>query len=318
MLRCIYNFAIISSMAKCGNRLFVKQSRQGIGVLFLALIVFFCVHPRCASAFRTIQLDQDRVRIMVKPGTTYTGRIEVKNPSDEPRQVKAYLQDWVYSDDQGSKEILPLGSKATSCANWISIVPQEFTVPAFGKRAINYSVSIPSDAHGGYYAVLFCESSLGSVEAQELQNESTAAVVPISVRIGFLFFVEIKDTATRDVAIENFAIEKTGTGYAMSINYQNIGTVDIKANGTFNIMDQRGVVCARGRFDDNYSLPGDHALLRSRWSNALDKGTYDVVVTLDLGRSLEDYGLGRGPIKVKEGVLEIGENGEVVQVQGLR
>jgi len=296
----------------CDSSLSIKG--QGKLIIFLALVFIFLNILDYVYAFRAIQLDQDRVRIITKAGTTYTGKIEVKNPSEEPKEVKAYLQDWVFIDDQGAKKILPPGSVINSCANWIKIVPQEFTVPAFGKRTINYSVDIPEGASGGYYAILFCESFLGEPEVLQQQQQTAVAIVPIAVRVGFLFTVEIAGTSERKVEITDLSINRRDNNYLMDLVYSNTGNVDIKANGNFSVMDKHGMVYARGQFDDTYTLPKDKAKFSGKWKDILPKGTYDLILTIDLGRALQDYNLGRGPIVVKEAEIEVDKGGQILKI----
>lgn len=316
--RCF--FAIIETMERrILNHFSDGLKRQGRRCVSLALvlILFFLGFINPTYAFRAIQIDQDRVRVISKPGTTYTGRLEVKNPSDEAKEVKAYLQDWVYSDDQGSKKILAPGLLSNSCANWIKFVPQEFTVPPFGRRVINYSVDIPADASGGYYALLFCESLLSKPEIAQ-QEEQTAAVVPVAVRIGVLFMVEIQGKSERKIEIKDLSLKRSANHYEINLLFENTGNVDIKASGNFSIMDKNGMVYGRGLFDNVYTLPKDQARFSAKWKDILARGSYDLILTIDLGKALQDYDLGRGPIVVKEAQIEIGENGEVVRVGELK
>ena len=50
----------------------------------------------------------------------------------------------------------------------------------------------------------------------------------------------------------------------------------------------------------------------------MPKGTYDLVLTIDLGKSLEDMGLGRGPVIVREAKINVADNGEIITVGEVR
>ncbi|MCX5701785.1 MAG: hypothetical protein NTW64_02245, partial [Candidatus Omnitrophica bacterium] len=63
-----------------------------------------------------------------------------------------------------------------------------------------------------------------------------------------------------------------------------------------------------------YTFPQDEAKLTTTWKEPLPEGAYDLVLTLDIGKALEEAGLGRGPVITKEAEIEIGKKGEVVRV----
>ncbi|MDD4954372.1 MAG: hypothetical protein PHG40_05665, partial [Candidatus Omnitrophica bacterium] len=79
-----------------------------------------------------------------------------------------------------------------------------------------------------------------------------------------------------------------------------------------------GIVYARGEFNSIYILLGDKAPISASWSQPLSPGKYDLVLTLNLGKSLEETSSGRGPIITKEADLEIGSNTEVISVGQLK
>jgi hypothetical protein len=94
--------------------------------------------------------------------------------------------------------------------------------------------------------------------------------------------------------------------------------VDVTAGGIYNIINKKGEVYARGQFKDVYTLPQDKANLTAKWKDEIPQGQYDLIITLDLGKALEEMGVGRGPIMAREAQIEIGGNGEVVKVGDLK
>lgn len=299
------------------------QIKKGRGVFFTFLFFAFFLFPSCLYAFKIVQLDRAKIRLILPAGESKSGRIEVKNDDSSPKQVKAYFEDWNYENSTGSKTFYPAGSTKYSCAKWISYAPAEFTVPPFGKQYINYVVKVPPEAAGGYYAVLFCESEMGQVgmppETPEVTTETTVSV-PVSIRVGSLFYLEAAGTVKRNVKLDNLSVERKSEDEPLSISMglENIGNADITAGGNYNIIDKKGVVLARGEFKDVYTFPGDKAKLSSIWKEPIPTGTYDLIITLDLGKSLEELGMGRGPIITKEAQIEIGGKGEIIKVGDLK
>jgi hypothetical protein len=297
-----------------------KGGKRGVFVFFLAVLCVFFYSPEL-FALKIVQLDQAKVRLFIPSGASKSGRIEVKNDDAQPKQLKAYLEDWFYEDTEGSKNFALAGTTPRSCAPWISFAPVEFTVPPFGKEYVNYIVRVPQDVKGGYYAVLFFESALG--EKEEISQESTegsSVSVPISVRVGSLFYVEVKDTVKRQIQIKRFSVQRQAQRDPLSIiiDVENIGNVDVTAGGIYNIINKKGEVYARGQFKDVYTLPQDKANLTAKWKDEIPQGQYDLIITLDLGKALEEMGVGRGPIMAREAQIEIGGNGEVLKVGDLK
>jgi hypothetical protein len=285
---------------------------------FFSLIIFSLFLFVCDSyAFKIVQLDQPKVRLSIPPGGSKSGRIEIKNPSAEPKEVKVTIEDWVYENIyDGSKTFFQPGTAPRNCSPWINFAPAEFTVPPFGKEYVNYVVKVPAEAKGGYYSGLFFESMMSPSE----EKSDATVVVPVAVSVGSLFYVEVKDTIVRKAELENLSMKKTEDTKVLdiSLDFKNAGNVDITASGNYNIIDSRGVIYARGLFSNVYTLPGDIAKLQATWKEPIPKGEYDFVITLDLGKALEELGMGRGPVIVKEAAIEVGEQGEVLRIGELK
>lgn len=295
-----------------------RGGRLGFFVLLVFLSCSILLTFSDLYAYRAIQFDQPKVRLIIPPGQSQAGRIELKNSSNEPKAVKIYVEDWVYTDDTGSKKFMPPGSADLSCANWISFAPAEFTVPAFGKQYVNYTVRVPKDAMGGHYAILFFESAMGG----EPQEKTEAMVsMPVAIRIGSLFYIEPEGTINRTAQLGKLSLERKSNDAPLAINldFKNTGNVDIIAGGNFSIIDKQGMVYSRGEFSNKiYTLPQDIAKLTASRKEPLPKGKYDFIITLDLGGALEELSMGRGPVVTKEARIEIGQNGEILEVGELK
>lgn len=290
-----------------------KDSRKIFYSLSLAAALLFM--PRQALyAANIIRLDQSKIRIKIPAGQTATGRIEIRNPTSEGKKIKVYAHDWVYSNEMGEKDFFLAGTKKFSCSKWITFVPAEFSINPAGREYLQYTLRVPEDAKGGYYAILFFESLLGETK----ENLEAMAVVPVAVRVGCLVAVEVEGTIERNAQIENFSITGDQENYRIEVDFINKGNADITVAGNFNVVDKQGMVFGRGEFSNRYTLPGDKVKVSSGWKGKLPKGSYDVIMTLDLGKSLEELGMGRGPLKVLETDMEIDESGKIVKFGHLR
>lgn len=281
----------------------------------LGVFVFFYFSLTSAEAVN-LNLQEGKVRLNILPGKSKSGLITIKNADSSPVNLRLYLEDWYYIPPaDGSKDFKPAGTTHLSSAPWISFTPAEFMIPANTGKVVTYTVNVPADAQGGRYAVLFFESILAK-SAQELEGVG----VGVAVRIGSLFYIQAEGTIKRKAVLTNLKVEKDSKNSPLNIriNFKNTGNVDITTSGTFHIIDKSGMVYARGEFDQLYTFPDDEGILKAQWPEPLAAGKYDLVVTLDLGRALEEVGMGKGPLLVKEAQIEIGPSGKVIFVSPLK
>lgn len=269
--------------------------------------------PVAGSCADVVSLNHSKIRLSVAPGQTTTGTIDVENTSGEPKSVKVYLEDWYYIPPfDGAKEFLVAGGNKYSCADWITFNPPELNMGPYAKQKISYTVKVPENAQGGRYAVMFFENGITNPTA------GAGVGVNVSLRLACLFYVEAEGTLKTVADFDKFSVKNEKHQLAIAVDITNKGNADMTCLGTFNMMDPKGLVVARGEMSGVYTFPGDSGTAKGTWSLPLEKGTYDLVLTFDLGKAREEAGLGRGPVVVKEAKVEIGDNGEVVNVGSLK
>lgn len=273
----------------------------------------------------SFKVDPSKVRLIISPDGSQAGTIKVYSQSTDKIKIKVYLEDWVYTKIQdGTKDFFPAKSTSLSCSDWLTFSPSEFVLLPFGTETINYIARVPPDAKGGHYSVMFFETSLLREDAgrvgEILPAEELRAGTFLNIRIGTLFYAEAKGTVKREGELSNLSVTKDlKINYLLiSSDFKNAGNTDITAGGTFHIIDREGMVLARGEFKNVYTFPGDTAKLTATWKETLAKGKYDLILTLDLGKALEELQMGRGPVMTKEAEIEIGEGGRVIRVGDLK
>ena len=290
-------------------------------IIFLYLLFIVFIPLRLEAVNLTFRVEPSKIRLNVPAGSSQAGTIKVYSQSGDKTKIKAYLEDWLYTKIQdGSKDFFPAKTTPFSCVDWITFSPSEFIIPPYGVQNVNYVVRVPPEAEGGRFAVMFFETAFlrGIEESTYLQDEGVRSGAALNVRLGVLFYTDVKDTAKLLAELSNFSVLKDPKNnyLLVSVDFKNVGNTDIGAGGTFHIMDNKGVVYARGEFKNVYTLSGDGAKLTAVWKETLPKGKYDLVLTLDLGKYREE--ISRGTILVKEAKIEIGDNGAVVRVGQLK
>jgi hypothetical protein len=271
------------------------------------------------------RLDQSKIRLNIPPGNSQAGTIIIHSQSDEEINLQVYLEDWEYTDKQdGTKHFFPAQSTLRSCAEWIKFSPAEFTLPAWGEKRLNYIVSIPQDATGGRYAVMFFQTLLSqptqTQTSEYLSDGEIRSGVNLAIRIGTLFYVEAEGTIERRAELKNLSVSADGKDKPLSISVDllNAGNVDITAGGTFNIIDKQGSVYARGEFNEVGTFSGDVAKLTSSWTKPLPEGIYDLILTINLGKTIEVKRPGTIPVITQEAEIVIDAQGKVISIGQLR
>jgi len=263
--------------------------------------------------------DRAKIRLSILPGESKYGELVLENPTPQPRTMRAYLEDWYYiPPGDGSKEFRPANATPLSCASWILFSPAEFAIPPFGKQKVNYSIKVPLQAKGGYYAAIFFEGTLGQQISQKQQELGVG--IDLALRIASLFYVEAEGTIKRTAQISKLALNKESISGPLFISMElsNTGNVDITAAAAFYIMDKQGMVVARGEFNNGYTFPGDKVKLATSWKEPLPRGKYDLVLSINIGKAQEEAGIGRGEVVTKETEIEVDADGKVIKVGQLK
>lgn len=249
-------------------------------LLFLCIIITLCVlFLQTASHAFSINISPPSLKLSVQPGQSASGTITVLNRGEETVGILVYTEDWLYAPD-GSKSFHAAGTTPLSCAKWLRIFPKKFQLEGGEKMGVQYTVNMPEDAKGGYYAVVFFESV---PSAEEERDEGM--MVRFAGRLGTIIYLETEGKSTRSATVESFSVTvpQSDKPLEMSLSYKNTGDVYIGAEGTLNIIDDEGNIFGKETFGPVNTLPGDTRGTKAEWLGELEEGTYYTVVTLDIG-----------------------------------
>ena len=252
------------------------KKRVIILVMIFLLFSFFACRETLAFS---INISPPSLRISAPPGETKTGTITVENKSDAAVDMRVYMEDWIYAED-GGKKFIPSGTTPLSCAKWITTHPQKIHIEAKSKAGVQYVISVPPDALGGHFAVIFFESVVNEEEAARGN-----VTVRFSGRIGTIIYMEAEGLVKRTGSITSFTCGRPDQNSPLAINMtlKNEGNTYIIAQGVMNIIDKEGNIFGRQELGPINTLPGDTRDYKTEWLGDLKEGTYDVIATLDAG-----------------------------------
>src|SRR5205807_6119351 len=120
------------------------------GLLCLAALA---EHARAQS----LGLAPAQVVEKFKPGVPFQFDLSTVNTGDTPVDMHVEITDFWYNE-KNEKVFSSPGTSPRSAANWIQFVPDHFEVAAHGSQKMKAIVTPPTDAKGGYYAVLCVQS----------------------------------------------------------------------------------------------------------------------------------------------------------------
>ena len=255
-----------------------RGTGESVWILAAAGLLSLAAGP--AWAFQA-QIDKPRIQETIAPGQTISGSVTVTNQGREPVNLEVYLQDWEYAQGgSGDKEFTAPGTSSRSASEWIRYFPNKMSVAAGGAGKVDYTITVPPEAQGGHYAVLFFESLVGNAPV----DQSGVAVQYVG-RLGSLIEVEAAGTVQRTGDITDVAIGAVAPDRPLEINYtfRNTGNVVIRPKAYYNILDAAGRYLGRGEFEPLYTSPGGSGTAHTEWTGRLPSGEHTLLLTVDLG-----------------------------------
>ncbi|MCM8827397.1 MAG: hypothetical protein NC904_07790 [Candidatus Omnitrophica bacterium] len=250
-----------------------KKDIKSIKFLVFCILLYIFLISLSKTVFSQIIIDKAKIKLDVFEGQTISDSITVNNLSDKEIKVRVYPQDFVYLPPfDGSKNFLPLGSTPNSCARWLNFTLQEFTLPPYGMKVFNYSINVPWGVSGGYYAVLFFETS-----PTPFPMENKDIELNFAQRVGCLFFLESENKIKKGEVEVVFVKDNFIEG-----NFGNRGNTILTPDTVFYIMDREGLIIDRGNLDTFYIPPQEKFTFTINLPENLPKGEYTVVINFDL------------------------------------
>jgi len=238
------------------------------------LIIALCLFCSCVSAAKAqLMIEEGKIKKVFRPGEKIADTLTLHNTSSEPLDIAIYLEDFEYVKpyEDGAKKFFPAGTVERSAASWISYQPKELHLAPQERYQLNYTVSVPEDASGGYYCVMFFEN--GS------RHKVTQGQIGLSIvaRVGSLFFLESQDR------IKKISFEKSSiTDHTISGVLTNEGNVNLVLKCLYYILDSNGVPVDRGESKKYYMPPAGTMNFVQEISSEIAAGDYTAVLTFDL------------------------------------
>lgn len=249
--------------------------------------VFFLISIAAGATAFSLNVDPSSLLLSAGPNESVSGTIILDNKGDEEITVRAYAEDWTFMPDR-SKSFRKPGSVKNSCSKWLTLYPGNFKLAAGESKQVKYTLTVPQDASGGYYSVIFFETQKDDPETMKTAN------VIIAGRIGTIVYLDTKGNSEKKISASDFNISRSVPGKPMyfKVKVKNEGNTFAAPSGNIIIVDDLTNLLARIDISKQYILQGESLVLEQKWISNLAAGQYDVILTLDYG--------GENPVSLKK------------------
>jgi len=194
-------------------------------------------------------------------------------------EMSVEIADFWYNEK--NEKVFPApGTVQRSAANWIQFVPERFEVPAHGAQKMRAIVTPPSDAKGGYYAVLFVQS-----KPQLSFTKSNGQGVFTNMRLGCLVLLDADKTEDFKIELSNLKIVAPSATQRLDLSFDllNAGNTHVFPVARLAVLDAEKKLVAKAQTDEKRFLPGQKDSIHVAWAGSLLPGNYTAVLSVAYG-----------------------------------
>lgn len=241
-----------------------------VNLWFLFLLI-----PLNLSAGVRVLISPPRFEFSLASGGSVTNVIEVLNGGETLLHLKAFAMDWTMTEN-GDQIFYKAGVLEQSCASWIEINPTEFEIPPRQREMVRFTVNVPGNKAGGYWAVVFFES--------QPERAKGNVGVQFAARVGSIIYVNIAKTENKKGEIVDFEIgDYKNKKVQAGVTFQNIGNVPVRPKGKLLIKDIAGNKIGEVELPEQVVLPQLQRKFKAEWQGLLPQGIYRLAATIDYG-----------------------------------
>ncbi|MGH9523800.1 MAG: hypothetical protein ACRD3E_14830 [Terriglobales bacterium] len=251
-------------------------------VILAFLLSSLAVAIPCAA--QSIGLAPAQIVHDFKPGVPFEQDLTVQNYGNDTVELHVQITDFWYNDKNDKTFDTP-GSQPRSAANWIQFVPEKFQVGPHASQQLKAIITPPVNANGGYYAVLFVEST--PVKTNKVTDDGRTVFT--NMRIGCLVMLNAATTADYKVELGDVKLTPPSAHSDLSLAFtvNNESNTHIFPLPRLSIFDRQHKLVAKSEGEMKRLLPGQKDSLKVNWSGTLPPGSYSAVLTLVFGDRVE-------------------------------
>ncbi|HEY6249004.1 MAG TPA: hypothetical protein VI685_03530 [Candidatus Angelobacter sp.] len=253
------------------------KMKKHILLTSLALFAIACWPLRAAA--QSLGLAPGEVREKFKPGVPFEIDLATSNDGSSPVEMSVEIADFWYNEK--NEKVFPApGTAPRSAANWIQFVPERFEVPAHGAQKMKAIITPPSDAKGGYYAVLFVQS-----KPQLSFTKSSGQGVFTNMRLGCLVLLDADKTEDFKIEVSNVKMVPPSATQRLDLSFDflNASNTHVFPVARLAVLDGEKKLVAKAQTEEKRFLPGQKDSMHVTWAGSLPSGNYTAVLSVAYG-----------------------------------
>jgi hypothetical protein len=255
----------------------MNRSREILYYLLSGLVCLAALtgHARAQS----LGLAPAQVVETFKPGVPFQFDLSTVNSGDTAVDMHVEIADFWY-DEKNEKVFPSPGTSPRSAANWIQFVPDHFEVGPHGTQKMKAIITPPSDAKGGYYAVLFVQS-----KPQLSFPKNDGKGVFTSMKIGCLVLLRAVSTEEYKIELSNIKVTPPAETHGLNVDFDllNASNTHVFPAARVAVLDSGRKLVAKAESEEKRFLPGQKNSMHVEWAGKLPAGNYTAVLTVAYG-----------------------------------
>jgi len=256
-------------------------------IFFFAVCLLLPAFSMQLSAQAGMTVSPGKLYYKLPAGSSATQKIIVSNPNEKELEVGVSVSDWNY-DSLGNNQTFDAGTLATSCADWLQVMPGSyFTLQPHEKRELNVVFTVPANANKEipvHNAMLFL-TQLNPGDARAANGTS----LKVTVRMGIKLYHSFTQVEERDIDIVNLK-DVTDTGHNpgfLELMLKNTGKLWLEGKIKWELLNTQTGEKKKLEEQDIFSLPGDLRIIRQNLPADLKKGKYTATAVINYGNKDE-------------------------------
>lgn len=237
-----------------------------LGLAGLLVIPSGVTHAQTPS--QAISLSPATTQVAIDPGKSDSDKVEVINTGDGSFSVTMSTAPYYVTGENYDPHFTQLPG-TVDASKWIHL--QTTTAPLESHKILSvpYTISVPANtAPGGYYAVIFAETSQ--------ENVTSGGVVPHN-RVGNIIYITVNGEVKKSGYVKadplpSFSFSQT---IPLGVQVANDGGVHFQTTASFSVTDITGKEVFKANFD-RLILPSTVRDISTNWSSQLPVGIYKV------------------------------------------
>ena len=226
----------------------------------------------------------------VAAGETAELSFPVENLSeDETATLRLYLGNWRQTSTGDTVYLPPEETFPGSCAEWIELDRTQIELPPRESTEATFTLSVPLEAEGSYWAVLFVEIQPGPLpEAPETETGVAVGIREVW-RQAVQIYQTVPGTEEPDATISSLKakIDRSSGLVNIDLEFENTGNTILRdVVGSIDLIDQNGETVDTVTIPKFMILPGSGRSFELTSNKKLAPGVYIARAGVDYGDAL--------------------------------